>query len=52
MTEPDPFMEMAAAAVAQKQLFDAFIAAGFSERQAISLLVEIVLRQMQEAAKT
>lgn len=39
---PDQFMELAAGAVQMRQLFDAYVSAGFSELQAMQLLIAML----------
>lgn len=39
---PDQFMEMAAAAVQLRQLFESYVSAGFTEPQAMQLLISLL----------
>ena len=42
---PDPITELAAAAVQQHELYEAWVAAGFTERQALELLKTLITAQ-------
>lgn len=54
MTDPepnDPFAGMAVSAIAQFEMFRAYIEAGFSERQAILLVAELAAVAFRESER-